>query len=67
METRWQLGDWAVSGGEEWRVNGDHFSKKLESEREEKIQKLGKVTHGKGFYLKNENINYLITQMIGTL
>lgn len=48
-------------------MNGDHFFKKLESEREEKIRKLGKVTHGKGFYLNNENINYLITQMIGTL
>lgn len=47
-------------------MNGDNF-KKIDSEREEEIQKLGEVTGGKGFYLKKESINYLITQMISTL
>lgn len=36
---------------EKKRVNGENF-KKIDSEREEKIQKLGEVTDGKGFYLK---------------
>lgn len=36
---------------EKKRVNEENF-KKIDSEREEKIQKLGEVTDGKGFYLK---------------
>ena len=42
-------------------MNGGNF-KKINSEREEKIQKLGGEKGGKGFYVVTESTNYLITQ-----